>query len=111
MPIKPANIEDVYSNVENLYEAIAVAAKRSRQIHDELKIELNQRLETIKQLTSTPDTEEDLEVITSNPDQLKISLEFETREKPTETSMKELFAKKLEYRYKETDVKPEETGE
>jgi hypothetical protein len=111
VPIKPANLEDIYTNVENLYEAIAVASKRSRQIHDELKIELNQRLETIKQLTATPEADEDLEVITSNPDQLKISLEFETREKPTDTSVKELFAKRLEYRYKEAAPKTEVTEE
>jgi DNA-directed RNA polymerase subunit K/omega len=111
VPIKPANLEDIYTNVENLYEAIAVASKRSRQIHDELKIELNQRLETIKQLTATPEADEDLEVVTSNPDQLKISLEFETRDKPTDTAVKELFAKRLEYRYKEPAPKLEVTEE
>jgi hypothetical protein len=36
-----------------------------------------------------------------NPDQLKISLEFEKRPKPTEMAIDEILEKKVTYRYKE----------
>jgi DNA-directed RNA polymerase subunit K/omega len=85
----------------NIYEAIIVSAKRSRQIHDDLKIELSQRLETLKALNTTPEPEDDSEVTIANPDQLKISLEFEKRPKPTETAVEEVRRKKVPFRYKE----------
>jgi DNA-directed RNA polymerase subunit K/omega len=103
--VKPLPMQEFTTNVGNIYEAIVATAKRARQIHDDLKIELAQRLETIKALTATTETEEDLEVTTTNPDQLKISLEFEKRPKPTETALEEMASKKVTYHFKEP-VKP-----
>jgi DNA-directed RNA polymerase subunit K/omega len=85
----------------NIYEAIIVAAKRSRQIHDDMKLELTQQLETLKALNATPEPEDDSEVTVANPDQLKISMEFEKRTKPTEIALIEVKEKKVPYRYKE----------
>jgi DNA-directed RNA polymerase subunit K/omega len=99
--VKPIAMHEFLDQAGNIYEAIIVAAKRSRQIHDDLKIELTQQLETIKALNTTPETEDDSEVITANPDQLKISLEFEKRPKPTETAINEVREKKVPYRYRE----------
>jgi len=62
---------------------------------------LNQQLETLKALNATPEPEDDMEVTTVNPDQLKISLEFEKRPKPTEVAINEVKEKKVRYRYKE----------
>jgi len=45
--------------------------------------------------------------VDANPDQLKISLEFEKRPKPTEVSLEETMADKLEFRYKEPEELPE----
>jgi DNA-directed RNA polymerase subunit K/omega len=95
-------MEQFYQSAGNIYQAIIVTAKRARQIHDELRIELNQRLETIRQLTQvTAETEEDLESVGVNPDQLKISLEFETSPKPTDVALDEIVAKKFEWRKKD----------
>jgi len=85
----------------NIYEAIIVASKRARQIHDDMKMELTQQLETLKALNATPEPEDDMEVATVNPDQLKISLEFEKSPKPTELAINEVREKKIPYRYKE----------
>jgi DNA-directed RNA polymerase omega subunit len=99
--IKPVAIHEFLQKAGNIYEAIVIASKRARQIHDEQKIELSQRLETLKALNTTPEPEEDVETVTLNPDQLKISLEFEKRQKPTEISIDEILEKKVSYRYKE----------
>ena len=108
MSVKPIPMQEFTGKVGNIYEAIVATSKRSRQIHDDMKIELAQRLETIKALTMTTEAEEDLEVTTTNPDQLKISLEFEQRPKPTEIALDEVGARKVTFRYKE---KPEAAPE
>ena len=101
MAVKPVAMHEFLEETGNIYEAIIVAAKRARQIHDEFKIELSQQLETLKALNATPEPEDDSEVTVANPDQLKISLEFEKRKKPTEIAINEVREKKVPYRYKE----------
>ncbi len=101
MAVKPVAMHEFLEKAGNIYEAIIVAAKRARQIHDDVKIELNQQLETLKALNATPEPEEDSDTAIANPDQLKISLEFEKRAKPTEVALEEVKEKKVPYRYKE----------
>lgn len=110
MPVKPVEIEEFSSAAQDVYEAIVIASKRARMIHQDIKVELNQQIETLNQLTSTPETEEETDVA-ANPDQLKISLEFEKRAKPTDVATQEVIAKKVKYRYKvieQPEEKPEE---
>jgi DNA-directed RNA polymerase subunit K/omega len=104
--VKPIPMQEFTDKVGNIYEAIVATSKRSRQIHDDMKIELAQRLETIKALTMTTEAEEDLEVTTTNPDQLKISLEFEQRPKPTEMALEQVGDRRVTFRYKEREVPP-----
>jgi len=110
LPVKPVEIEEFSQAATDVYEAIVIASKRARQIHQDIKVELNQRIETLNQLTNTPETEDETD-ITANPDQLKISLEFEKRPKPTDTATQEVIARKVKHRYKvveQPEVKPEE---
>jgi DNA-directed RNA polymerase subunit K/omega len=110
LPVKPVDIENFSMAATDVYEAIVIASKRARQIHQDIKIELNQQIETLNQLTNTPETEEETDVA-ANPDQLKISLEFEKRPKPTDVATQEVIARKVKYRYKVVEVpevKPEE---
>jgi len=101
-------MEKFISNVSNLYEAIVIASKRARQVHDEMKIELRQRIETLNQLSTTTEAEDEMDT-TVNPDQLKISLEFEQRAKATDTAMRDLTTNQIEWRYKEPEPeKPKE---
>ena len=101
MSVKPIAMHEFLTQTGNIYEAIIVASKRARQIHDDMKIELTQQLETLKALNATPEPEDDMEVTTVNPDQLKISLEFEKRSKATELAINEVRDKKVPYHYKE----------
>jgi len=79
-----------------------VISKRARQINEELKIEFNQRLETLQ--SRTTESEEEIEQPQTNPDQILIAQEFEIRPKPTETSLDEMMDNKLEFRYKEPET-------
>jgi DNA-directed RNA polymerase subunit K/omega len=97
--IKTVDIEKISNSAANIYEAITIAAKRARQLHTEMRIEFEQRKATLEQITGVTETEEEVETA-ANPDQLKISLEFETRPKPTEVAMQETTDRKLDWRYK-----------
>ncbi len=101
MSIKPVNIEELSAKAKNIHEAIVAMSKRARQINDEIKIEFNQRVEMF-----APRTESETEENDVNPDQLKVSLEFEKRPKPTDVALDELLGEKLSWRYKEKEVAP-----
>lgn len=101
MPIKPIDIENFISKAKNVHEAIVATSKRARQINDEVKIEFNQRIEMF-----APKLDVESEEVEVNPDQLKVSLEFEKRPKPTDTALDELLQGKLAWRYKEKEVVP-----
>lgn len=101
MPIKPTDLEFFNQPGKNVHECIVVASKRARQINEEIKIEFNQRIEMFTVKTETETEENDV-----NPDQLKVSLEFEKRPKPTDIAMDELTDGKLEWHYKEKEVAP-----
>jgi DNA-directed RNA polymerase subunit K/omega len=104
MAIKSIEITELESKAANVYEAIVVLSKRARQLNEETKIEFNQRLETISILPSSSNPEE--EEPDANPDQLRISLEFEKRPKPTEEAIREILNDELKFRYKEAEVPP-----
>lgn len=101
MAIKTLEIKELEAKAANVYEAIVILSKRSRQINEETKLEFQQRIENLVALPGNPDEVEDI----ANPDQLKISLEFEKRPKPTEEAIEELMNDQLIYRYKEAEEK------
>jgi DNA-directed RNA polymerase subunit K/omega len=101
MAIKTLEIKELEAKAANVYEAIVVLSKRARQINEETKLEFQQRIENLVALPSSPDEVEDV----ANPDQLKISLEFEKRPKPAEEAIEELMNNQLEARYKEAEEK------
>lgn len=95
MNISPVDLRQIDLRASNVYEAIIVAAKRARQLNDENKIEFNALINSIPQ-SSTEDDAEDV----TNPQQLKLALELEKREKPHLQALNELLEGKIEYRYK-----------
>lgn len=92
MRIKPLEIEEVESKAGNIYEAVIVAAKRARQINDEIKLEYNQRVEPLMK------AEDDNDDTVVSKDKMNISIEFETRTKSTEMGLNELLNDDLEFR-------------
>ena len=102
MSLKPVDLEKFIETTKNIHEAIVVSSKRARQINEEVKIEFNQRVELVSAKVEAESTEE-TEV---NPDQLKVSIEFERRPKPTDLALEELMQGNLEYRYKEEPEGP-----
>lgn len=97
MAIKPINLKELDDKTANLYEAVVVAGKRARQINEDNRLEFNQLVSTM-----IPAVEEDFEE-RGNPDQEKISLQFEKREKPHLQALGDLMKDKFEFRYKDAE--------
>ena len=101
MPIRPIDLELFIEKAKNVHEAIVAASKRARQVNEDMKIEFNQRIEMF-----TPRTESETEENDVNPDQLKVSLEFEKRQKPTDVALDDVLGEKIEWHYKEKEEVP-----
>ena len=93
MAIKTVDLSKFEEGTENIYEATVIASKRARQINDETRIEVSQRLEPVLM----KETDEDSG---TNQDKLNLSVEFEKRMKPTIQATSELAEGKLSFRYK-----------
>lgn len=96
MPLQTIDISKFESCADSLYEAVMVAAKRARQINDEMKLELAQRLEPV----IAKETEDDTIM---NQDKFNISVEFEKREKPTNQAIKEMLNNDITYKYRDEE--------
>ncbi len=97
MAIKPINLKELETKTANLYEAVVVAGKRARQINEDNRLEFNQLVSTM-----IPVVEDDFEE-RGNPDQEKISLQFEKREKPHLAALGELMEDEFEFRYRDAE--------
>ncbi len=95
MSITPVDLRVIDERAGNIYEAVIVSAKRARQINDENKIEFNALVSTIP-AGNNEDDSEDIE----NPAQLKISLDFEKREKPHIQAVDQLLEGNIKYKFK-----------
>jgi DNA-directed RNA polymerase subunit K/omega len=95
MSLNPLDMTVIDSHAENIYEAIVVLSNRARQINEEMKIHLNQELEMF---TTRMDSDEEIE---TNPEQMRISIEFEKMPKPTQRAVTDLLSDHISYRYKE----------
>jgi DNA-directed RNA polymerase subunit K/omega len=97
MGITPVDLREIDKNAANVYEAIVIAARRARIINDAQRIEFRGMLESLPENTS--DDGEDLD----NPDQSRISLEFEKRDKPHLQALGQLLDGKIKSEYRDRD--------
>lgn len=95
MGIEPIDLRTIDNCASNVYEAIVACGKKARQINEEQRLEYNAQLTNVPN-TNPDDDSEDFD----NPAQLKLSLDFEKRDKPHHQSVKLLLETKLDYSYK-----------
>ena len=81
----------------NIYEAVSVIGKRSRQIASNVKEELNSKL---AEFASTVDN---LEEVFENREQIEISKFYEKKPKPTNVAIEEYFEGKIMHRRAEEE--------
>jgi DNA-directed RNA polymerase subunit K/omega len=80
----------------SIYQSIVAMGMRSRQINDDIKYEITERMADVIQDNS--DTEG------TNYDQIAISREFDSLPKPTFLAMREIMDEKIEFNMPEQPV-------
>ena len=91
------NLNDIDRATGNVYEAVAIIAKRSNQISSELKEELNRKLEEFASYT------DNLEEVFENREQIEISRFYERLPKSTLISIQEYLDDQIYYRKPEVE--------
>ncbi|MCH7781962.1 DNA-directed RNA polymerase subunit omega [candidate division KSB1 bacterium] len=80
------DLRDLEDKSETIYEAVMIASRRARQIHEKITADMKKRLGEIE-------NEEDLEE--ESVDREKIVREFDKRDKPSVIALQELIDGKL----------------
>jgi DNA-directed RNA polymerase subunit K/omega len=89
------NLMEIKGKTGNLYESIAVIAKRANQINITLKEELHNKLEEFATHTDS------LEEIHENKEQIEISRAYERMPNPALLATQEFMEEKIYYRKNE----------
>jgi DNA-directed RNA polymerase subunit K/omega len=96
--VETKNLTEIKSKTGNLYESIAVIAKRANQINISLKEELHNKLEEFASHTDS------LEEIHENKEQIEISKAYERMPNPALLATTEFMDDKVYYRKNEDDL-------
>ena len=97
--VQARDMQSLAAQTGNVYESIAVIAKRSKQLSIELKKELHQKLE---EFASTSDT---IEEISENKEQIEISKFYERLPNPAIIATEEFLKDELYYRFNEKETR------
>ena len=92
------NLTDIKNKTGNLYESIAIVAKRANQINITLKEELHNKLEEFASHTDS------LEEIHENKEQIEISRAYERMPNPALLATQEFMEDKIHYRRNEDNL-------
>jgi len=95
MSVKPVDLNRLRSTHANLYETVVAISKRARQIHEEERSELEEKLLPYKEMIRNPASESESDRIF--PEQIAISLEFEGREKASHKAVSEYLDGRYDY--------------
>ena len=83
----------------NVYESIVIIGKRSNQISQEIKKELNQKLDEFASYT------DNLEEVFENREQIEVSKYYERLPKPTLIAIQEFLEDRIYFRKPEEETK------
>ena len=96
--VETKNLVDIKGKTGNLYESIAIVAKRANQINITLKEELHNKLEEFATHTDS------LEEIHENKEQIEISRAYERMPNPAILATHEFMDNKIYYRKNDSDL-------
>lgn len=96
--VETKSLVDIKGKTGNLYESIAIIAKRANQINIGLKEELHNKLEEFATHTDS------LEEIHENKEQIEISKAYEKMPNPAILATQEFMDEKIYFRKNDTDL-------
>lgn len=91
MPAKTLDVEGLQAKTGNIYESLAVMAKRARQIAAKDKGELDEKLRYFEGFDDDDD-------FSFNEEQERISKEYEKKAHPTERAIDEMMSDQIYFR-------------
>ncbi len=91
------DLRQLDKDTENLYQSVVIISKRANQIGQEVKEELNSKLE---EFTSSTDN---LEEVFENREQIEIAKHYEQLPKPSLTAITEFLKDNVYYRIPDTE--------
>lgn len=92
MAIETLNMDDLAALTGNIYESVAIAAKRARQNAANEKAELEDKLSYFEGFGP------EMEDVRMQEEQARTSIEYEQRPKPTEVAIKEVLKDEIYFR-------------
>ncbi|MBL7766095.1 MAG: DNA-directed RNA polymerase subunit omega [Chitinophagaceae bacterium] len=93
--IEARDLSSIQAKTGNIYESIAIIAKRANQINTKIKDELHRKLEEFGSLN------DNLEEINENKEQIEISRFYERMANPSIQATHDLLNDKIYYRKRE----------
>lgn len=96
--VETKSLVDIKGKTGNLYESIAIVAKRANQINIALKEELHNKLEEFASHTDS------LEEVHENKEQIEISRAYERMPNPAILATQEFMDNKIYYRKNDSDL-------
>lgn len=96
--VEPKKLIDLKNKTGNLYESIAIIAKRANQINISIKEELHNKLEEFASHTDS------LEEIHENKEQIEISRAYERMPNPALLATAEFLEDKVYFRKNDEDL-------
>ena len=96
--VETKNLTDIKAKTGNLYESIAIVAKRANQINISLKEELHNKLDEFASHTDS------LEEIHENKEQIEISRAYERMPNPSLLATQEFLEDKVYFRKGEDEL-------
>jgi DNA-directed RNA polymerase subunit K/omega len=96
--VETRNLADLREKTGNIYQSIAIVAKRANQINISMKEELHNKLEEFATHTDS------LEEIHENKEQIEISKAYERMPNPALLATQEFLEDKIYFRKNETDL-------
>ena len=96
--VETKSLIEIKNQTGNLYESIAIIAKRANQINIALKEELHNKLEEFASHTDS------LEEIHENKEQIEISKAYEKMPNPAILATQEFMEAKIYYRKNDSDL-------
>lgn len=94
------DLRELDKTTNNLYESIVIMSKRANQISNNIKEELHQKL---SEFASSNDN---LEEVFENREQIEISKFYERMPKPTSIATDEFLEGKVYWRYNDEEAQP-----
>ena len=94
------DVNDFLKKTDNIFKAVSVMAKRSAQINEKMKEELMEKLEEFAL------TQDQLDEVFENQEQIAVSRFYESLPKPWAIAMQELLNNEIYIR--EADIEQEE---